>query len=148
MFAVGFIVYHHYQVVTELPYVETAQITDPVRLTKTEYYIGETVEGFFEGERYIDLPVIVNRTLVCDDFRAVIEPFRVESLPVGRIDNVAVVLELSGHQFVTSDAEITPQTGCKVIYSPQTIRRQYPLGGEELQQDQSFRTTEFDILAP
>lgn len=146
IFAVSLVLIHLVQVNTTLPYLETAQITEPVNLHKQEYKIGEEVVGFFEGERYYDYPTIFNRTMVCDNFRAVLKPIRTESLPVGEINRDAVLLTLQDSIFLVPSQRVTPQTSCEIIYSPQTVRREYLLGGEELQNDQSYRTTDFDIV--
>lgn len=121
-------------------------MTDPVQLDKKEYKIGEPITGFFEGERYSNKPAIFNRTLVCADFRAILKPVRVESPPIGVFNRGAILLTLNNHIFAIENIPVTAQKSCEIIYAPQTVMRKYPLGGEELQQDQAFRTTTFDIV--
>lgn len=148
LIAFAFIGLHLYQVNTKLPFIETATITDPVELTQKQYKIGETVSGHFEGERLESLPTIFNRTLVCDDFRAILNPIRVEAPPVGPFVGSTPIVRLEGPIFVTPSTVIEPQTSCEIIFSNQTVVREYILGGEELQSDQSYRTTPFDIIEP
>lgn len=145
VFAVSLIGFHFYQVNTKAPFVETVEITDPVQLTKKEYKIGEVVQGFFEGERYVSRPVIFNRTLVCEDFRAILDPVRVENPPVGPFEGASPIITLEDGITIT-DQGLWPMKSCEIIFSNQTVVRKYILGGEELQSDQSYRTTEFDIV--
>lgn len=146
IFAVSVIGFHIYQINSSTPYLETVTITDPVQLTKDEYRLGETVSGVFEGERLVSKPTVFNRTLVCDDFRAILNPIRVEAPPVGPFEGSTPIVRLEGPIFVTPSTRIEPQTSCEIIFSNQTVVKKYILGGEELQVDQSYRTTSFDIV--
>lgn len=146
IFAVGIVIVHIYQLNNPLPYEKTVELTDPVQLLDDEYKVGDTIIGYFEGERFKSYTTIFNRTLVCDDIRSLLKPVEVKTLPVGRIDTNSTVIVLSDDMFILPEEKVTPQNSCEIIYSPQSVRREYLLGGRELQNDQSFRTTQFDIV--
>lgn len=137
------VAYHVYQVRREIPFVASFKVEDPVILDKEVYYYGEVVTGHFIGERTRDVPTIFNRTLVCKDFRALLKPIRAEKLPVGRFDTTAI-LTVSDDILLT-DTEIGDRDGCEIIFATQSVVDQYILGGEKLQQEQSYRTTKFNI---
>lgn len=146
LFAMTLVIVQLYQINRDLPYEETVQITDPVVVDKKEYKKGDTIVGFFEGERYSDKTAIFNRTLVCDNFRAILTPVRAEKPPVGPINRDSALFSLEDDIFLVPTLHVTPQKDCEVIYAPQTVVEKYILGGEKLQNDQSFRTTSFDIV--
>lgn len=135
-----------YQRNNPLPYVKAVDIEDPVKLDKNAYRIGEQIKGLFEGERYISRPTIFNRTLVCDEFRATLKPIRAEGLEVGKINDHVPLLRLQSSILIVPDIALEPAKNCEIIFSPLGVMRQYILGGEETQPDQSFRTDKFNIL--
>lgn len=146
--ALCLVAFNTYQINREIPYIKTLDIIDPIKIDKDNYNIGEDVVGFVEGERYIGKAVIFNRTLICKEYREHLKPLRIENPPVGRIDRKTTLFRLEDELLLIPHVELKPAVDCEVIFAPQTVVDKYILGGEKLQNDQSFRTTKFNINHP
>lgn len=137
---------HLYQVYTPNERVEAYEVIDPVETNKNNYKAGETVYGKFEGERYVSLPTIFNRTLVCRHRRALLKPIRSESPPLGKFSGKnSPIIVLNDDMFADETIKLFEAKSCEIIFDVDTVVQKYLLGGEETQAGQSYRTTNFNI---
>lgn len=137
---------HIYQVnFKNYPPIINAVVYSPVKTDKQSYRLGETVYGNFIGDRLTDNPVIFNRTLFCENMRAVLTSIRVETPPIGKISGFAPIIALDSSSLLDSNLKLRPATDCVIIFAPESVVATYLLGGERLQPDQSYSTTKFDI---